>query len=283
MPNMQNAWDPGGLHRYAAIDLGAAYKLSNIYVWDRDGALAAGKVLAVYAHTSSSQPSLNAGSMSGQQVQSMLAGSAWQRIAWYDFASWESWVEVVVDVQTRYLVLGFEDGPSTFFDNPWPRDWLPVPELVLKGALISPAPALIARPTSSTVLVNGKSVAFDAYNINGNNYFKLRDLAFSLSGSQKQFEVAWDSANNKITLTSARPYSAVGGEMAGKGSGNKTPLPTSSSIYLDGKAVAFTAYNIDGNNYFKLRDIGAAFDFGVDWDGAKNTIVIDTSKGYSPD
>jgi hypothetical protein len=40
-----------------------------------------------------------------------------------------------------------------------------------------------ASPTSSTVLVNGKNVAFDAYNINGNNYFKLRDLAYTLNGT----------------------------------------------------------------------------------------------------
>jgi hypothetical protein len=51
---------------------------------------------------------------------------------------------------------------------------------------------------------------------------------------------------------------------------------------LDGKEVSFTAYTIEGNNYFKLRDIAAAFDFGVDWDGAANTIAVDTDKGYIP-
>jgi hypothetical protein len=146
-----------------------------------------------------------------------------------------------------------------------------------------PAPALTAKPTSSTVLVNGKNVAFDAYNIGGNNYFKLRDLAYSLNGSAKQIEVSWDGAKNAISLTSGKAYTAVGGEMTGKGAGDKSPTATSSKIYLDGKEVTFTAYNIGGNNYFKLRDIGAAFDFGVDWDGAKNTIVIDTGIGYTPE
>jgi uncharacterized repeat protein (TIGR01451 family) len=45
--------------------------------------------------------------------------------------------------------------------------------------------------------------------------------------------------------------------------------------------MTFTAYNIEGNNYFRLRDIGEALDFGVTWDSAKNTVVIDTSKGYT--
>lgn len=142
---------------------------------------------------------------------------------------------------------------------------------------------LTAAPTASTVLVNGKNIAFDAYNIEGNNYFKLRDLAYILSGTEKQFEVTWDSVNNAISLTRGRPYTVLGGEMAGKGSGNKVPTPTNSGINLEGREVRFTAYNIEGNNYFKLRDIGQAINFSVVWDGAINTIVIDTDKGYTPE
>ena len=147
----------------------------------------------------------------------------------------------------------------------------------------SATPALTAKPTSSTVLVNGNNVAFDAYSINSNNYFKLRDLAYVLSGTEKQFSVEWDGAKNAMTLTSGKPYAAIGGEMTGKGAGDKTPAPTNSRIYLDGKEIKLTAYNIEGNNYFKLRDVGAAFGFGVDWDVARNTIMIDTSKGYAPE
>ena len=36
------------------------------------------------------------------------------------------------------------------------------------------ADTVTATTTTSSVLVDGKSVTFDAYNINGNNYFKLR-------------------------------------------------------------------------------------------------------------
>src|SRR5665648_1033894 len=140
-----------------------------------------------------------------------------------------------------------------------------------------------ATPTSSIVTVNDKAVAFDAYNINGNNYFKLRDLAYTLSGTGKQFAVGWDSANNSISLTSGNNYTSVGGEMTGKGSGSQTATLTSSRIYLNGNEVSFTIYNIGGNNYFKLRDIGKTFDFDVSWDGANNRILINTSESYTPD
>jgi len=156
-------------------------------------------------------------------------------------------------------------------------------ELPANSSTPQPTPAIIiAKPTTSTVLVNDKSIVFDAYNINGNNYFKLRDVAYILSGTKKQFNVGWDDINNAISLTSGKSYTVIGGEMMGKGVGDKTTMPIDSKVYLDGKEVTFIAYNIEGNNYFKIRDIGATFDFGVDWDGQNNTIVIDTSKVYMP-
>ena len=141
--------------------------------------------------------------------------------------------------------------------------------------------AATAIPTASTVLVDGKNIAFDAYTIDDFNYFKLRDLAYVLNGSAKQFEVGWDEFHNAISLKSNAPYTAAGGEMTGKGAGSKKADLTNSAIYLNGRAIRLTAYNIEGNNYFKLRDVGITFDFDVVWDEGRNTIVIDTDKSYS--
>ncbi|MEN2776270.1 hypothetical protein ABCY62_14690 [Acetivibrio clariflavus] len=136
------------------------------------------------------------------------------------------------------------------------------------------------NPTTSKVLVNGKAVEFEAYNINGNNYFKLRDLAQAVNNTEKNFEVAWDGINNAINLISNKPYTPAGGELA-KGDGKaKVAIPTTSKIYKDGKELFLTAYNINGNNYFKLRDIAKAFDIGITWDGTTNTIGIDTRISY---
>jgi len=52
-------------------------------------------------------------------------------------------------------------------------------------------------------------------------------------------------------------------------------------VYLNGKQVSLTAYNIMGNNYFKLRDIGSAVNFGVDWNSDTGEISIITTKGYA--
>lgn len=140
-----------------------------------------------------------------------------------------------------------------------------------------------AAPTTSKVLVNGNAVSFDAYQINGNNYFKLRDIAKVISGTDKQFEVTWDGAKNAINLISGQSYTSVGGELAAGSGANQQAVLNTSTVYLDGKQINLTAYTIQGNNYFKLRDLGQTFDFGVGWDGANNTVTIDTSTGYTPE
>ncbi len=136
------------------------------------------------------------------------------------------------------------------------------------------------NPTASKVLVNDKAVEFEAYNINGNNYFKLRDFAQAVNNTEKNFEVTWDGEKNAINLISNTPYTPVGGELAEGDGTAKVATPTTSKIYKDGEEISLTAYNINNNNYFKLRDIAKAFDIGVTWDGTTNTIGIYTSISY---
>lgn len=144
------------------------------------------------------------------------------------------------------------------------------------------AGAGLAMPTAAKVLVNGVEISFEAYSINGNNYFKLRDLAKVLSGSSKQFEVAWDNEKGAINLESNKPYTVVGGELRKSDGLKKQYSQLTAFIYKDGKRIAPTAHTINGNNYFKLRDIGALFNFGVTWDATSGTISIDTNASYVP-
>lgn len=138
-----------------------------------------------------------------------------------------------------------------------------------------------ASPSSAKIKVNGQDVTLQGYTINNNNFFKLRDLAMVLNGSEKQVKVDWDQENNAIALSSGLSYVAVGGELViSSDLSSKEAIPTTSKIYLDSNEVSLTAYNIGGNNYFKLRDIGKTLDFGVNWNGESSTIEIVTSIGY---
>ena len=133
-------------------------------------------------------------------------------------------------------------------------------------------------PSAHKVVINGKSQAFDAYNINGSNYFKLRDMAFALSGTAKQFDTVWDPLLEVINLDPGSPYVEVGGELL-PGDGKVKPATmTTATLTLDGTLVFSAAYNINGNNYYKLRDLARLMDFYVGWDPELEIITIDTSR-----
>jgi uncharacterized protein YkwD len=58
-----------------------------------------------------------------------------------------------------------------------------------------------AEPTSHKLLVDGTLITCIAYNIDNLNYFKLRDIGASID-----FSIAWDEANNLITIDTFYGY-----------------------------------------------------------------------------
>lgn len=151
------------------------------------------------------------------------------------------------------------------------------------GAVVCLNVVADVAPTESKIYVDGKEVQIEGYNIDDNNHFKLRDIAKAVSGSEKQFEVTWDAERSAVDLISNTPYTEVGGELVLGDGTVKRALPSTANMYVNGKPVGFTAYNIKDNNYFELRDIGQLFNFDVTWDAETNSILIETDKDYSED
>ena len=128
---------------------------------------------------------------------------------------------------------------------------------------------------SATVSLNGQPMEFEAYNINGNNYFKLRDVAIALASTPQCFDVAWDQEKQVINLVSGQTYSRAQTDTIAKGDGqNKTATAYESGILLNGNPAALEAYTINNNNFFKLRDLCVLFGVEVQWDAAKNQITL---------
>ena len=131
----------------------------------------------------------------------------------------------------------------------------------------------------SKVLVDGEEYKFEAYNIEGNNYFKLRDIAMLLNknNAEAQFaNVTWDDVNKVVNVIPHQKYVPVGGEFAEGDGASKLAQYGASELYIDGYPIGVRAYLINGNNYFKLRDLAEIFLFDVDWDAASNSVIIDT-------
>ncbi len=153
--------------------------------------------------------------------------------------------------------------------------------LILSSSTVFASGNIEAMKNLSSVLVDGIPISFESYTIEGNNYFKLRDIAYILNNTEKQFAVYWDYDLKAINLVSNIPYSIVGGEMEEQNVVNQIiPVLSTSKIYLDGNEISLKAYTINDNNYFKLRDIGEAIDFSVEWNGSLRTITISTDGSY---
>lgn len=55
---------------------------------------------------------------------------------------------------------------------------------------------------------------------------------------------------------------------------------STTKIILDGKPVDLKGYEVNDNNYFKLRDLARALDIGVSYDAATDTATLDSSMPY---
>ncbi|MDO5713998.1 MAG: DUF1343 domain-containing protein [Tissierellia bacterium] len=130
-----------------------------------------------------------------------------------------------------------------------------------------------AIPGAQKVEINGKASPIQGYNINGYNYFKLRDLATVLGDENLNFELSGDY--KEIHIFPDKKYKKMVDDLKPLGNIEKKALPKRMKIYLEGNGSKdYQVYNIDGYNYFKLREMGNLLGFMVDYDGKRNIAMI---------
>ena len=187
-------------------------------------------------------------------------------------------------------------------DGSWKEEWLPTGNTFRdiadygKDLPVEPEkpkeepapldPASTAYASPCPVIINGASFQMDAYmlkdaNGNGTNYLKLRDVAWQLSGTGSKFNVDWDQTAQAISITTGLPYTTTNGtEMSTPFSGDQPYEASTASVLVNGvkvdlEAIVLTDDSGAGYTYFKLRDLGTALGFPVDWDQESGSIVID--------
>lgn len=121
-----------------------------------------------------------------------------------------------------------------------------------------------------------------AENGNSNTYVKLRDVAEALSGTAAQFDVGWDQATSTITITTGVPYSTENPYTMGHGSNDyRQAVPNTSKILLNRTPIELSAYTIEENNYFMLRDLGQSIGFNVYWNAETSEVFVDAVSPYT--
>ena len=182
-----------------------------------------------------------------------------------------------------------QNNAPVVFDpvEPIPEPVEPTPEP--EPPVQTPPDEICSLPTAeqdafianTKVLVDSKEIAFDAYIINDFTYFKLRDVAMALNGTQKQFDTLWNEKEKAINVVTNTAYTVAGGELQKGAAKNKKALCSTVTLYFNGVEKALLAYNIDGNTYFKLRDLAKEIDFGVAWNEQSQSIAIQSDSSYT--
>ncbi|MBR2897828.1 MAG: hypothetical protein IKC04_08120 [Oscillospiraceae bacterium] len=149
--------------------------------------------------------------------------------------------------------------------------------LLLAGLLTVSCAAAKVVPSKQKLSVDGTIVKCESYNIDGSNYFKLRDIAMLLNGTQAQFSVKWNEKKQTISLQTEKPYTAVGGELEIGSDKSATAQESKTTLLVNGNEVtSLTAYNIGGNTYFKLRELGNLLYFDVSYNAVANIAAVES-------
>ena len=152
-------------------------------------------------------------------------------------------------------------------------------DVVLGGAFEIPVPESVVVSTQR-LTIDGELVDVQPYNIDGANYFKLRDLAALLTGTGSQFNVDYAAPN--MIVTTGEAYTPIDGDLVKGEDLSATCVPSSQVLLVDGEQVDVLVYNIGGNNYFQLAGLGDLVGFEVSYDSATRTMIVETAD-YDPD
>ena len=137
-------------------------------------------------------------------------------------------------------------------------------------------------PTEQKVSVNGgETQKLIAYNRDGFNYIKIRDLAKLLNGTSSQFDVEYDETVGKINIVTGKPYTANENdtdEIAEVKTAGQKAAGTY-SLCRNGENVRFGGMIfVNGYNCFLLRGLAEnkVLGINVDYDEETNTVLIYT-------
>ncbi len=151
---------------------------------------------------------------------------------------------------------------------------------ILPTAAFADGPAIVL--STQKLRVNGVTVDCERYNIDGSNYFKLRDLAYALNGTGSQFSVSWDGVNKCVSLVSGEAYTPIGGELD-PATSDKSAVgaPSGDKLIINGEDYSsLSAFKFEGANFYKLKELEDALGFQVSYDTPSRTMIIVT-KAFS--
>ena len=119
---------------------------------------------------------------------------------------------------------------------------------------------------TAAVTVDGEAKNVATANVNGETYYRLRDLATAVNGTADQFNVEWQ---NRVIVITGEAYTTEALAPAAETTGSEISL----TIEVDGRMVTTSATEINGNNYVPASLLA---ELGVTVSVSNGTLVITT-------
>ena len=114
--------------------------------------------------------------------------------------------------------------------------------------------------------MDGEAKNVATANVNGETYYRLRDLATAVNGTADQFNVEWQ---NRVIVITGEAYTTEALAPAAETTGSEISL----TIEVDGRMVTTSATEINGNNYVPASLLA---ELGVTVSVSNGTLVITT-------
>lgn len=131
-----------------------------------------------------------------------------------------------------------------------------------------------AVKNTKKVTLDGEEVKVGAYDVEGFNYLKLRDVAAILNAKKCQFSVGYDEPTKLISVELAKAYEKVEGDLAEIKDEKAKAIVSVRKILVNGEEKEIKTALINEYNYMQLRDLGSLVGLDVKYDKVNKVIML---------
>ena len=131
-----------------------------------------------------------------------------------------------------------------------------------------------AVKNTKKVTLDGEEVMVGAYDVEGFNYLKLRDVAAILNAKKCQFSVGYDEPTKLISVELAKAYEKVEGDLAEIKDEKAKAIVSVKKILVNGEEKEIKTALINEYNYMQLRDLASLVGLDVKYDKVNKVIML---------